>query len=82
MGRRYEPQRALGLAIRAARAEAGLTQAQLARAANLNKTWISHIESGRVNPAYGTLRRIASALHVHLSALIARGEELEEHGVA
>jgi transcriptional regulator with XRE-family HTH domain len=77
MGRRYEPQQALGLAIRAIREEADLTQAQLAQAANVNKTWISHIEAGRVNPAYGTLRRIAKALAVPLSTLVQRAEAIE-----
>jgi transcriptional regulator with XRE-family HTH domain len=80
MGRRYEPQQALGLAIRQTRERAGLTQAQLADAANLNKTWISHIESGRVNPAYGTLRRIATALDVDLSSLTAEAEAIETKG--
>jgi transcriptional regulator with XRE-family HTH domain len=76
MPRRFEPQAALGEAIRAARTEAGLTQVQLASRANINKTWISHLESGRVNPAYGTLQRIASALGMPLSSLIAAAERI------
>jgi transcriptional regulator with XRE-family HTH domain len=80
MGRRYEPQLALGLAVRQAREQAGLTQSQLAEQANMNKTWISHIESGRVNPAYGTLRRISQALGIALSSLIASAETIESRG--
>lgn len=55
-----------------------MTQAQLAERANVNKTWISHIESGRVNPAYGTMRRLGLVLDLPLSSIIARAEQLEE----
>lgn len=82
MGRRYEPQVALGLALKEARENAGLTQKQVSDRANINKTWISHIESGRVNPAYGTLRRISGALGVPFSALARRAESIEERGPA
>jgi transcriptional regulator with XRE-family HTH domain len=77
MGRRYEPQAALGAALRQAREDKGLTQAQLAKDANLNKTWVSHLESGRVNPAWGTVRRICAALGISLSELAASAEALE-----
>jgi transcriptional regulator with XRE-family HTH domain len=81
MGRRYEPQLALGLAIREARQGAGFTQEELALRASVNKTWVSHIENGRVNPAYGTLRRIAAALRLSVSALIAQAEAIEQQGI-
>jgi DNA-binding XRE family transcriptional regulator len=77
MSRRYEPQPELGHALRQAREEAGLTQAQLAKQANINVTWISHIESGRVNPAWGTVRRICRALKVSVSSVAARAEAIE-----
>jgi transcriptional regulator with XRE-family HTH domain len=80
MGRRYEPQAALGTAIREAREHAGLTQTELGKRANINTTWISHLESGRVNPAWGTIRRICAALEIPVSALAGRAEEIEAEG--
>lgn len=47
-------------------------------AAGIHPTWISHIESGRNNPAWGSVRRIAAALDVSLADLAALAEELEE----
>jgi len=76
MGRRLEPQEALGQAIRELRGQRGLTQRQLADAADVNETWISHIEAGRTNPAWGTIVRIATALDVRVSDLAARAEEV------
>lgn len=77
MGRRLEPQEALGRAVRELRAARGLTQRQLAEAADTNETWISHIESERTNPAWGTVARLAAALGVQISELAARAEELQ-----
>lgn len=76
MGRRLEPQEALGRAVRELRLERGLTQRELAEAADLNVTWLSHIEAGRPNPAWGTVARIASALGVPVSELALRAERL------
>jgi DNA-binding XRE family transcriptional regulator len=78
VARRYEPQHELGLALREARVETGLTQTELAKQANINVTWISHIESGRVNPAWGTVRRICAALGIPISSVAARAEALEK----
>lgn len=69
-----EPQEALGRAIRELRTERTLTQRQLADAADVNETWISHIEAGRTNPAWGTVVRIAAALGVSVSELAASAE--------
>jgi transcriptional regulator with XRE-family HTH domain len=74
MGRRHEPQEALGRAIRQLRDERGLKQKELAQAADMNVTAISHIERGRANPAWGTVRRIAAALGVPVSEIAARAE--------
>ena len=78
MGRRMEPQEALGQAIRQLRQERALTQRQLADAADVNETWISHIEAGRTNPAWGTIARVAAALNVTISELAARAEQLAD----
>jgi transcriptional regulator with XRE-family HTH domain len=76
MGRRMEPQEALGQAIRRLRQERALTQRELADAADVNETWISHIEAGRTNPAWGTVVRIAVALGVSVSELARRAEDV------
>jgi len=76
MGRRLEPQEALGRAVRELRQERDLTQRQLAQAADVNETWVSHIEAGRTNPAWGTVARLAAALGIELSELAARAERL------
>ena len=82
MGRRHEPQEALGRAVQELRSERGLTQVQLARAADTDATAISHLERGRTNPAWGTMRRIAAALSVAVSDLAARAEQIERDDVS
>lgn len=77
MGRRLEPQEALGRAVRELRVERQMTQRELAHAADTNETWISHIEAGRTNPAWGTVARLSAALGVRVSELAARAERLE-----
>jgi transcriptional regulator with XRE-family HTH domain len=79
---RTEPQAALGRAIRELRHERELSQEELAHRAELHATWLSHIEAGRVNPAWGTVRRIAAGLGVRVSELSARAEAIEADGDA
>jgi transcriptional regulator with XRE-family HTH domain len=76
MAPRTEPQIALGQAIRQTRTARGLSQEEVAHAADLHPTWISHIEGGK-NPAWGTIRRIASALGVEVSELALLAEKIE-----
>ena len=78
MAPRTEPQPGLGRAIKRLRTERGLSQEEVGLRAEIHPTWISHIESGRNNPAWGSVRRIAAALGVRLSELAALAEELEE----
>jgi transcriptional regulator with XRE-family HTH domain len=77
MAPRTEPQPGLGRAIRQLRTERGLSQEEIGLRAEIHPTWISHLESGRNNPAWGSVRRIAAALGVRLSELAALAEELE-----
>ena len=76
MAPRTEPQLALGQAIRQTRTARGLSQEEVAHAADLHPTWLSHIEGGR-NPAWGTVKRIAAALGVEVSELARVAEEIE-----
>ncbi|HYQ77897.1 MAG TPA: helix-turn-helix transcriptional regulator [Solirubrobacterales bacterium] len=67
---------ALGAAIRSRRAEIdGLSQEGLADVAEMHRTYVSEIERGLRNPSYRNLTKLASALGVPLSELIARAEQ-------
>jgi len=78
MARRIEPQPALGRAIRRLRKERDLSQEELGHLAEIHPTWISHIESGRINPAWGTVRRIARVFEAPLSEIVLLAERLDE----
>jgi transcriptional regulator with XRE-family HTH domain len=78
VARRAEPQPALGRAIRRLRKERDLSQEELGHLSEIHPTWISHIESGRTNPAWGTVRRIATVLEVRLSEIVLLAEHLAE----
>jgi len=83
MPRREEPQIGLSKAIRQIRREIPLSQEALGLRADIHPTWISHIESGRVNPTWGNVRRIAAGLRVPLHVLAELAENLEaEYGTA
>ena len=85
MPRRDEPQIGLSKAIRQLRTEFHLSQEALGLRADIHPTWISHMESGRVNPTWGNVRRIAIGLRVPLQELAALAEHLEsthENGTA
>jgi transcriptional regulator with XRE-family HTH domain len=71
------PQVALGRAIRLRREELSLEQQAVAFDAGVRPSWISHIESGRQNPAWGTADRIARALGWSLWQLAKLADELE-----
>ena len=58
--------------VRSWRQVRGLTQKQLATAAQLPRTYISRIENGRILPGLMTLERVAGALHIALPALLDR----------
>lgn len=81
MPRRDDPQIGLGRAIRTLRKEARLSQEALGERADIHPTWISHIESGRINPTWGNVRRIARGLRVPLPRLAQLAEDYEkQHG--
>jgi transcriptional regulator with XRE-family HTH domain len=78
MPRRDDPQRGLGKAIRTLRNNAQMSQEALGERAEIHATWISHIESGRINPTWGNVRRIAYGLGVDLKELAELAEKLEK----
>jgi transcriptional regulator with XRE-family HTH domain len=65
---------ALGQAIRTLREERDMTQDDLGDAAGISYQHASYIERGRRNPSIEVTARIARALSVTLSDLIARAE--------
>lgn len=77
MPRRDDPQVGLGMAIRQFRHEKKLSQEALGEKAEIHPTWISHIESGRINPTWGNVRRIARGLEIKLADLAEEAEKLE-----
>jgi transcriptional regulator with XRE-family HTH domain len=77
MPRRDDPQIGLGKAIRQLRKEIQLSQEALGLRSDIQPTWISHLESGRINPTWGNVRRIAGGLEVSLPELAALAEHLE-----
>jgi transcriptional regulator with XRE-family HTH domain len=74
-------QAALGQAVKARREELELTQEQLANDTDLHQRWISNVETGKRNPSYGSLRRLAVGLHLTASELLARAETIEAGGL-
>ena len=68
----------LGAAVRGRRRELGLTQEQLALGSGLHQRWISNVETGRRNPSYTNLRRLAASMNLRTSELLARAEGLED----
>jgi transcriptional regulator with XRE-family HTH domain len=77
MPRRDDPQIGLWKAIRALRQEGQMSQETLGLRSEIHPTWISHIESGRINPTWGNVRRIARGLKVPLDQLAALAEDFE-----
>jgi transcriptional regulator with XRE-family HTH domain len=69
--------RALGEAVAARRQELGLTQEQLSLRAELHQRWISNVETGKRNPSYASLRRLAAGLELSASELLTRAEQIE-----
>jgi transcriptional regulator with XRE-family HTH domain len=68
--------RALGAAIRQLREKRGLSQERLAVLARLHRNYVGGIERGERNPTFTNLTKIAGALEVRLSAVVALSEKL------
>lgn len=66
---------AIGLTIRALREERGdMSRDDLADAAAVSRVYLWGIETGERNPTASILARLAQALNIKLSDLIARAE--------
>ena len=58
--------RDLGLAVRQARLDQGMTQAQLAEAAGVSRRWLSDLEAGKASAAVGLVLRTLAVLNIGL----------------
>jgi transcriptional regulator with XRE-family HTH domain len=67
---------ALGRAIRELRLGDGTSQGDLADRSGLHRTYVGGIERGERNVSFGNLLRLADALGVRPSELLARAEKL------
>jgi len=67
---------ALGRAIRELRRGAGISQEGLADRSRLHRTYVGGIERGERNVSFGNLLKLANALGVRPSELLARSESL------
>jgi len=61
----------LGRTIRMERKKRGLSQETLAEAADLNRSYLSHIERGTANVTLLAVLRIARALGIEVTVLLA-----------
>ena len=67
----------IGKKIRVWRDERGLTQNELATRANISRSYLAGVETGKYNPSIDTLNNIAAALNVSTSFLM---EEVDLKG--
>jgi len=70
------PESAFGRALREIREEKGMAQEKLARAATLDRTYVSMIERGVRSPTIRTVVRLAEVLDVRPSEIVQRMENL------
>ncbi|MDW5595173.1 helix-turn-helix transcriptional regulator [Conexibacter stalactiti] len=71
----HRERRALAVAVRELRARKALKQEEVGEAAGLGRNYLTTLESGRTNPSFDALVRLARGLGVPLSELILLYEE-------
>jgi transcriptional regulator with XRE-family HTH domain len=67
-------QQKLGRAVRRLRSQADYSQESFAAAAGIHRTYMGLVERGRVAPTIVTISKIAAALGISTSALLAEAE--------
>lgn len=60
----------LGENLRKLRLKKNMSQGDLATALSVDRSYISNIENGRMNPTLSTLEKIAGALDISIETLI------------
>lgn len=61
---------ALGAAVRRVREAKGISQEKLALEAQVDRSYVSHIETGKNNPAVLTLVKLAGAMGISVADLV------------
>ncbi len=69
----------LGQALRTARRERNMTQADLSELCGVSRTQISRIESGRANPRVSTISRMLRSLTCSLTLVIEDNDGFDLH---
>ena len=77
MASKSQAHAALGRAVRDFRSLRGISQEDLAHLSGMHRTYLGGIERGERNVSYANLKRLALALEVPASELLARAEEHE-----
>lgn len=77
-----EPIKKFGLVIKELRKSRGLSQEALSDEANLDRTFLSQLETGRKQPSLLTIFQLAVALGVDASELLRRVETMLHTGDA
>ncbi len=80
MAARSQSHVALGRAVRTFRVERGFSQEDLAHRSGMHRTYLGGIERGERNVSYANLKRLALALEVPASQLLAVAEQHEREG--
>ena len=70
------PADAFGRALRRRRTDASLTQEQLALEADLGRVFVSWLETGKKQPTFQTMLKLAAALGCKTADLVAEAEAL------
>ena len=78
MGVRKELSESFGRSIRRERESKGLSQERLAELSELDRSYVQRLESGRYSPSLDSIDRLAAALQLLPSELIALAEGAED----
>ena len=60
----------LGENLKRIRTEKGITQGDIARALEMDKSFVSNIENGKTNPTLATIAKLAKAVGVSVGELM------------
>ena len=66
---------AFGATVRQLRTERGLSQERLGQASGLHRNYVGGVERGELNPSLASILKLAAALEVDASAILALAEQ-------
>lgn len=71
----------IGLTVRQLREQHGWSQEALAERADLNRSYVGELERGKAIPSVLTLKKLAGALDLSLTSLMAHTERRLQNGL-